>query len=65
MQDRPWVCLADAKVYGFALIYMLMATTQYGVTYWMPTVVKGFGVTASVNGLLNTIPWGWPRLCCW
>ena len=55
---RPWVCLADPKVYGFALIYLLMATTQYGVTYWMPTVVKGFGVTASVNGLLNMIPWG-------
>lgn len=58
VQDRPWVCLADPKVYGFALVYMLMATTQYGVTYWMPTVVKGFGVTASVNGMLNMIPWG-------
>ena len=56
-QGRPWVCLGDPNVYGFALIYMLMATTQYGVTYWMPTVVKGFGVTASVNGLLNMIPW--------
>ncbi len=53
----PWACLADPKIYGFAILYMLMSTTQYGVTYWMPTVVKGFGVSGSVNGLLNAIPW--------
>jgi hypothetical protein len=34
-----------------------MSTSLYGVSYWLPTVVKGFGVSATVNGLLNTIPW--------
>lgn len=55
---RPWAALWDPRVLGFALIYMLMSTSLYGVTYWLPTVVRSFGVTSTVNGLLNMIPWG-------
>jgi MFS family permease len=54
---NPWAALWDPRVFGFAAIYMLMSTSLYGVTYWLPTVVKGFGVSATVNGLLNMIPW--------
>ncbi|MDB6094948.1 MAG: Major facilitator superfamily 1 transporter [Verrucomicrobia bacterium] len=55
---NPLACLADPRVFGFALVYSMLAIAHYGATYWMPTVVKGFGVTASVNGMLNMIPWG-------
>src|ERR1700712_395892 len=55
---RPWAALWDPRVIGFALIYMMMSTSLYGMTYWMPTVGRGFGVTSTVNGLLNMIPWG-------
>lgn len=58
VHGRPWAALWDPRVLGFALIYMLMATSLYGVTYWLPTAVRGFGVTSTVNGLLNAIPWG-------
>ena len=54
---RPWAALWDPRVFGFALIYMLMSTSLYGVTYWLPTVVRSFGVSSTVNGLLNMIPW--------
>jgi hypothetical protein len=37
---------------------MLMSTSLYGVTYWMPTLLKSGGVSSSLNGLLNMIPWG-------
>jgi MFS family permease len=56
-EGRPYAALWDWRVLGFALVYMLMSTSLYGVTYWLPTVVKGFGVTATENGLLNAIPW--------
>ena len=56
-EGNPFAALWDWRVLGFALIYMLMSTSLYGVTYWLPTVVKGFGVSATVNGLLNAIPW--------
>jgi nitrate/nitrite transporter NarK len=29
----------------------------YGLSYWLPTIVKGFGVSNTVNGFLNIIPW--------
>ena len=54
---NPIAALWDYRVLLFALAYMMMSTSQYGVTYWMPTVVKGFGVSGTTNGLLNTIPW--------
>ena len=57
VEGRPWAALWDPRVIGFALIYMLMSTSLYGVTYWLPTVVRGFGVSSGTNGLLNAIPW--------
>ena len=54
---RPWGALLDPKVLMFALTYMLMSTSLYGVTYWMPTLLKSDGVSSSLNGLLNMIPW--------
>ena len=56
-EGNPYAALWDWRVLGFAFLYMMMSTSLYGVSYWLPTVVKGFGVSATVNGLLNTIPW--------
>lgn len=51
------VALVDPRVLMFALAYMLMSTSLYGVTYWLPTLLKSNGVPSSLNGLLNMIPW--------
>jgi cyanate permease len=37
----------------------------YGISYWLPTIVKGFGVTNTVNGLINIIPWVVVALALW
>lgn len=55
---NPLAALWDVRVIGFGLIYMLMSTAIYGVSYWLPTIVKGFGIGSIRNGLLNMIPWG-------
>jgi MFS family permease len=55
--SHPWAAFIDPKVLMFAATYMLMSTSLYGVTYWMPTLVKSYGVSSTVNGLLNMIPW--------
>jgi MFS family permease len=54
---NPWAALWDPRVISFGLIYVLFATSFYGVTYWLPTIIHSFGVSATVNGLLNMIPW--------
>jgi cyanate permease len=49
--------LTEPRVIGMALYYMMLSMSVYGVSYWLPTLVKGFGVTNTVNGLLNIVPW--------
>lgn len=57
VSESPWRALVDPRVLMFALAYMLMSTSLYGVTYWLPTLLKSNGVPSSLNGLLNMIPW--------
>ncbi|SMF99849.1 Nitrate/nitrite transporter [Burkholderia singularis] len=57
VSESPWRALVDPRVLMFALAYMLMSTSLYGVTYWLPTLLKSSGVAASANGMLNMIPW--------
>jgi MFS family permease len=52
-----WSVIWDLRVLWFSLIYALILCALYGVIYWLPTVVKGFGVTGTQNGLLSALPW--------
>lgn len=53
-----WTALWDSRVLFLSLVYTLILTSLYGVIYWLPTVVKGFGATGTQNGLLSALPWG-------
>jgi MFS family permease len=55
---NPLSVLWDPHVLGFGGIYVLLVIAFYGATYWLPTVVKDFGVSSTMNGILNMIPWG-------
>ncbi len=55
--ERPWKALSDPRVMLFAATYMMMSTSLYGVTYWLPTLVKTFGVSSTTNGFLSMLPW--------
>ncbi|WP_345889817.1 MFS transporter [Paraburkholderia sp. Cy-641] len=57
VHSQPWKALLDPRVMLFAGTYMLMSTSLYGVTYWLPTIVKSFGVSNTTNGLLSMLPW--------
>jgi len=60
--SQPWKALLDPRVMLFAATYMLMSTSLYGVTYWLPTLVKSFGVSSKTNGLLSMLPWAFAVL---
>jgi len=57
--------LLDRRVALIALFYISLPLGAYGLSYWLPTVVKGFGVTNTVNGFLNIIPWACVALALW
>lgn len=52
-----WSAAALIIVALLSVGYGTIAIAIYGIAYWLPTLVKGFGVTSAVNGMLNMIPW--------
>lgn len=54
---RPLKVLCDKRTILLALYAIPFPLAAYGLTYWMPTVISGFGVSNGTNGLLNSIPW--------
>lgn len=54
----PWTFASVLTVLALSVGYGTISVAIYGIAYWLPTLVKGFGVTSSTNGLLNMIPWG-------
>ncbi|NDC60494.1 MAG: MFS transporter [Betaproteobacteria bacterium] len=50
--------LKNKRVWVMSSIYFSMAMSLYGVSFWLPTLIKGMGVTDNFSiGLLSAIPW--------
>ena len=49
--------LINPRVLLMALCYIGFPLAAYGLSYWLPTIVKNFGVSNTTNGFLNIIPW--------
>ncbi len=54
---NPFAALLDRRVWMLASVYVAFPLGAYGLSYWLPTVVRSFGVTNTVNGFINIIPW--------
>ncbi|MFC0303487.1 MFS transporter [Sphingomonas sp. C8-2] len=61
--------LAHPLVLFMAVPVLAIGIASIGIIYWLPTIIADFGVSNSVNGWLNCIPWiavvaglvWWPR----
>jgi D-galactonate transporter len=49
--------LADARVLALSLVYFGAVACLYGIGFWMPTIIKGFGVSIALTGWINAIPY--------
>lgn len=54
---NPLKALGDRRVLLLAVTFVGFPLAAYGLSYWLPTVVKGFGVSNTVNGFINVLPW--------
>ncbi len=48
--------LADGRVLALSLVYFGAVACLYGVQFWLPTIVKGFGLTIGMTGWVSAIP---------
>jgi sugar phosphate permease len=52
-----WQLLRDPKVYVLSLIYFLLLGAAYAIIFWVPTVIRSWGVTDMLQiGLYAAIP---------
>src|ERR1700739_117759 len=48
--------LTDPRILSCALVYFCLNAASYGVAFFLPTIIKGFGVSDSQTGLLAALP---------
>jgi MFS transporter, ACS family, tartrate transporter len=61
--------LRDSRVVALSMIYFLSITASYGITFFLPQIVKGLGLSNFITGVASAIPylvgmiglliWGW------
>ncbi len=50
--------LGDAKVWLLAFVYFAIVSGLYGVSFWLPTIIKAMGVADPLDvGLISAVPW--------
>ena len=49
--------LSDARVLILSLIYLAIVTATYGITFFLPQIVKGIGLSNMMTGLVTAIPY--------
>ena len=56
--------LRDRRVWLLSAIYFFLVSGLYGINFWLPTIIKGLGVTELREiGLVSAIPW-LAAVCC-
>lgn len=52
-----WPVLLSPRIWGLSLVYFGVSTTMYGVTLWLPTVIRAFsGLSYFWTGMLAILP---------
>ena len=52
-----WQALAHPRVLVLSLVYFGTAAASYALSFWLPTIVKDFGVTNFQTGLITAVPY--------
>jgi sugar phosphate permease len=63
--ENAFKALLDGRVLLMCLYYVAFPLSAYGLSYWLPTIVKDFGVSNTANGFINIIPWVVVALALW
>jgi len=50
--------LANPRVWLLAIVYFCFTSGLYGISFWLPSIIKALGVNDPLNvGLLSAVPW--------
>lgn len=49
--------LVNPRVLALSIVYFGAVATNYGIAYWLPQIVKAFGLTNFQTGLVSALPY--------
>jgi len=52
-----WQALTDRRVMILSMIYLGMMTATYGITFFLPQIIKGFGLSNLMTGFVSAVPY--------
>jgi D-galactonate transporter len=52
-----WQALINPRILALSLVYFGAVATNYGTAFWLPQIVKGFGLTDFMTGVVTAIPY--------
>jgi MFS transporter, ACS family, tartrate transporter len=52
-----WKGLTDGRVLGLSLVYLTIVTATYGVTFFLPLIVKAHGLSNVATGFATAVPY--------
>ena len=55
-RQSVWQIMADRRVLVLGLVYAGSTATNYGLSFWQPQLIKGFGMSNTMAGVFNAIP---------
>ena len=57
-EPRLLSVLGNGRVWVLALVYFCFVSGLYGISFWLPSIIKSIGVKGALDiGLLSAIPW--------
>ncbi|MCP2166438.1 MFS transporter [Goodfellowiella coeruleoviolacea] len=55
---RPFAVLRDRRVLAMAVFFLCFPLATYGLSFWLPTIVAGFGqLSGTAVGLISAVPY--------
>jgi len=54
---RAWKTVLDPRVLVLSLIYFFGVTANYGITFFLPQIIKGTGLSNMMTGFVGAIPY--------
>ncbi|MEQ3552730.1 MFS transporter [Pseudonocardia nematodicida] len=63
--SNPLSPLKSPRVWFFVAHFLMLVVAAYGLSFWLPTIVSGFGVGDVAIGFLTSIPYVCAALALW
>lgn len=63
--DNYWRALSDRRVLTLGVAYFGVVLALYGLSFWLPQIVKGFGGSILAAGFLAAVPYACGAVAMW